>query len=293
MHSESGAMNKTVVFISHIAEEKEIAQGLKKLVETAFLNMVEVFVSSDPSSVGIGSRWLEEITCALKKTEVLIILASPDSVKRPWINFESGSGWTRDIPVIPLCHSGMTPATLPAPLSFLQAAIATEEKQLEAIFSRLATARGSMRPQLDYSPFIDIVKEFESSTLQHAEVSAQSAIPGTAGLSAHELATLVEIAGQTFSSGGKVDVFYVRESVRKAGYRKAAVSLALKMLERKGFVEISQESDWRHHDEYTAVRITERGWQWLEANHDKLSLKIDSGDLSAPSDQPASDDVPF
>jgi hypothetical protein len=187
----------------------------------------------------------------------------------------------------------MTPATLPAPLSFLQAAIATEEKQLEAIFSRLATARGSMRPQLDYSPFIDIVKEFESSTLQHAEVSAQSAIPGTAGLSAHELATLVEIAAQSYHSGEKVAVFEVKARVPKVGYREVAVSLAVNMLDRKGFVERSQESDWRHHEEYTAVRITERGWQWLEANHDKLSLKIDSGDLSAPSDQPASDDVPF
>jgi hypothetical protein len=96
---------KPIVFMSHITEEKEIAQALKKLVEKSFLNMIDVFVSSDPTSVELGQKWLDEISFHLTTCAVEIILASPKSVLRPWINFEAGSGWVRDIAVIPLCRA--------------------------------------------------------------------------------------------------------------------------------------------------------------------------------------------
>lgn len=108
-------MQKPLVFISHITTEKEIAIALKGLVEQAFLGMVDVFVSSDPNSIAMGGRWLNDITYGLKTCVIEIVLAGPSSVTRPWINFEAGAGWVRDIPVIPLCHSGMTPSVLPAP----------------------------------------------------------------------------------------------------------------------------------------------------------------------------------
>jgi hypothetical protein len=47
-------MPKPLVFISHITEEKDIAGALKVLVESAFLGMIEVFVSSDPTSIRLG-----------------------------------------------------------------------------------------------------------------------------------------------------------------------------------------------------------------------------------------------
>src|SRR5947209_10183307 len=144
-------MQRPLVFISHIMEEKEIALALKRLVESTFLNMIEVFVSSDPTSIKLGRKWLDEITHALKNCAVEIILASPESVKRPWINFEAGSGWIRDIPVIPLCHSNMVPSKLPAPLGSLQAATATEESQLKLIFPVLAQSVGCTLPHIDFT----------------------------------------------------------------------------------------------------------------------------------------------
>lgn len=75
-------MNPTRVFISHISEEKEIAQKLKQVIESSFLGLIEVFVSSDADSIRLGKKWLESITDALKKCKIEIILASPESVKR-------------------------------------------------------------------------------------------------------------------------------------------------------------------------------------------------------------------
>jgi hypothetical protein len=60
-------MRKPLVFISHITEEKEIAVALKDLVEATFLNMIDVFVSTDSKSIKMGRKWLDEITDALKK----------------------------------------------------------------------------------------------------------------------------------------------------------------------------------------------------------------------------------
>lgn len=290
---ESEAMTKPIVFISHITEEKEIAQALKQLVESTFLNMIEVFVSSDPTSIKLGKKWLDEITYALKNCAVEIIISSPESVKRPWINFEGGSGWVRDIPVIPLCHSEMVPSKLPAPLGSLQAATATEESQLKLIFPVLAEAVGSRLPEIDYSTFIGVVKDFESTSRQIQAMNARTPIANTDGLSPHELATLVEIAEQTFSPGEKVAIRFVRDSLEKAGHRGVAVALALKMLGRKNLVETSSETDWNGNDEYPVVRVADEGWHWLEANQDKLVLKVDTTKQQVVPAESTSGDILF
>ena len=48
-----------------------------------------------------GSKWLEEIDQALAAAVVLLVLCSPASLRRPWINFETGCGWIKRVP----CHS--------------------------------------------------------------------------------------------------------------------------------------------------------------------------------------------
>jgi hypothetical protein len=152
---------KALVFISHITEEKEIAILFKELIESSFLGMIEVFVSSDGESISMGQRWLDEITVALKECTIEIIICSPDSVNRPWINFEAGAGWIRNIPVIPLCHSGAEPNKLPAPLNLLQAAKATEISGLKLILPVLAQALNSKIPSVDFSDFVEKVRQFE------------------------------------------------------------------------------------------------------------------------------------
>jgi hypothetical protein len=153
---------KPLLFISHITEEKELAIAFKNLVESQFLGMLDVFVSSDENSIGMGQRWLDNITAALKSCAVEVILCSPQSIRRPWINFEAGAGWIRDIPVIPLCHSGIEPSQLPMPLNLLQAAKAAEIGSLKLVFPVLANALGAKCPSVDFSSFTDLVKEFET-----------------------------------------------------------------------------------------------------------------------------------
>ena len=156
------AADKPLVFISHITEEKEIAIAFKELIESSFLGMLEVFVSSDEDSIHMGQKWLDRISSGLRGCAIEIVLCSPKSINRPWINFEAGAGWVRDIPVIPLCHSGIEPSKLPMPLNLLQAAKANEIPSLKLIFPVLAQAIGAKTPNVDFSDFVEKVKEFES-----------------------------------------------------------------------------------------------------------------------------------
>lgn len=155
------AMQKLIVFLSHIHEEAELAGLVKDLIETAFLSLTEVFVSSDPGSIPYGQKWLDEITTNLKACSVELILCSPESIKRPWINFEIGGGWVRGIPVIPLCHSGLERSKLPVPLSLLQAANTTDRQDMNHALATIATALGSSAPTVEIGPFITAVQAFE------------------------------------------------------------------------------------------------------------------------------------
>ena len=77
-------MDKPVVFISHITEEREMALEFKKLISDSFLNMFEVFVSSDDGSVSGGSKWMNEISKALEKSNkeeiICLFLENPKLV---------------------------------------------------------------------------------------------------------------------------------------------------------------------------------------------------------------------
>jgi len=93
------SINKPTIFISHISEEKELATILKKHLENDFLELIEVFVSSDTESIFAGSNWLDSISSALRDACTELVLCSKASVNRPWINFEAGAGWMKKIPV--------------------------------------------------------------------------------------------------------------------------------------------------------------------------------------------------
>ncbi|APQ57702.1 hypothetical protein VK72_02455 [Paenibacillus polymyxa] len=155
-------MEKPKIFISHITEEKELAKIFKDLISKAFLGLPEVFVSSDSESILIGTKWLDEIDQALKDAEVILLLCSQHSVKRPWINFEAGAGWVKRIPVIPICHTDITPSALPIPLNMLQGIEASNKNGLEKVIKLVGQHLGtSLTPEVQYDKIISEIKEFE------------------------------------------------------------------------------------------------------------------------------------
>src|SRR5574340_179408 len=114
-------MSKPKIFISHIHEDAPLAHLLAKYIEQTFAKALEVFVSSDGTNILLRDKWMQQIEKALEESSLAIILASPNAVARPWINFEAGAAWMKGARVIPACVKGMAVSALPQPLSSLQA----------------------------------------------------------------------------------------------------------------------------------------------------------------------------
>jgi hypothetical protein len=156
-------MPKPVVFISHITEESVLAGILKQHITRDFLNLLEVFVSSDEVSILAGSKWLERIDEALGIACIELVLCSRASVVRPWINFEAGAGWMRKIPVVPVCHSGLLSSDLAMPLSALQGIQANQERGLRRLYALVASNLGSAEPQVQFNEMINNIISFENA----------------------------------------------------------------------------------------------------------------------------------
>jgi hypothetical protein len=107
---------------------------------------------------------------ALKRADVLIVLASPESVGRPWVNFEAGAVWLRGIPVIPLCHSGMAPEQLPVPLSMLQAVAVGDPDGLRKVYDTIAGKLKFDTPQVDFAAAAAELRALESRPAAKAAV---------------------------------------------------------------------------------------------------------------------------
>jgi hypothetical protein len=151
----------SVVFLSHTSIESEMADAVKALIVTAFPSIVEVFVSSDAETIAYGTRWPDRIEDALRRCVVQLVLCSPLSVVRPWINFEVGACWIRDIPVIPLCHSGLDRATLQPPLNVLQAGNLSDEEHVQRMLRTIAQRTGQAKPEVELKPFLELVRNLE------------------------------------------------------------------------------------------------------------------------------------
>jgi len=108
------------VFISFIHEEAGYASAVKVFLSQMFAEITP-FMSSDKFQVYAGEKWLDRIMEELASARVVLLMLSEKSVARPWVNFEAGAAWTRNIVAIPICYGALRKEQLPKPYSSLQA----------------------------------------------------------------------------------------------------------------------------------------------------------------------------
>jgi hypothetical protein len=111
----------TDVFISFVHEDQTVAEATRNLVTQELGLGSRVFLSSDKGRIYAGDDWLREITKALRRAKVVILMMSKRSVRRPWVNFEAGGAWMNDRVVIPCCYGNQSKGALPQPYSSLHA----------------------------------------------------------------------------------------------------------------------------------------------------------------------------
>lgn len=154
------------IFVSHVSGDAELAGALKDCIEEDFTSL-EVFVSSDSRSIDAG-EWLKQIKSGLAESKVVIVLCSPESVRRPWIAFEAGAAWlNKGTRLGLLCHSGMHQELLPNPFNSLQA-VRIDTKGLGWIYQQIK----DKFPKVKRMPSDDRV----NSAVRKLDVAVQSII---------------------------------------------------------------------------------------------------------------------
>jgi hypothetical protein len=127
------------LFVSHISEEAPVAKLLRESMSKDFIGLVEFFTSSDIGSINAGENWLVAVQKAIEDADGVIVLCSHASVHRPWVQFELGAAWMRQIPIYPVCHSGLSVADLPIPLSLRQGIELGTEAGMKRLYHAVAS----------------------------------------------------------------------------------------------------------------------------------------------------------
>lgn len=214
---------KPTLFISHISEEKEVAGLLKAFFENAFLGAIRVFVSSNEKSIPYGTRWLNQITDALQRCEMMLVLCSRKSVQRPWINYEAGFGSGRNVNVIPICYAGQDKGQLPAPLSFYQGLNLLDAGVLKILLEQIANAINMQCPAVDCTDLLEQIRQQEiryvfwddcNAAFERLETCAPGVVQALKACSAGESCTVTIV--------GRADILAF-ENLRKSLFADGAI----------------------------------------------------------------------
>ena len=92
------------------------------------------------------------------------------------------------------------------------------------------------------------------------------------GLKPHELTMLLMILENQITQDESVSIYSIKNDMDKAGFNSLAVSLAIRELQRKGFIETLKETDYNN-NEFSACKLTETGEKWAIENQDFFEFK--------------------
>ena len=104
-------------------------------------------------------------------------------------------------------------------------------------------------------------------------VAAMSEIENTAGLSNHEIATMVTIMSETVNPAEGLSVYLLKDKLGRSGYTAMAAGLAVESLIRKEMIERFVFNDHEQQESYPACRLMPKGIDWLLRNEDRFSMR--------------------
>ncbi len=153
------------VFISFIHEEGDVAEGVHRFIREILGKQASSFLASDRYQVFAGDQWLEKIKEELAEAEILVLMLSKASVKRPWVNFEAGAAWLANKKIIPVCFGGLDKGKLPKPYSSYQALDLYKQEDQYYLVVSIAKHLGIMTPPPCWIPGLSTSDDGKESDL--------------------------------------------------------------------------------------------------------------------------------
>ena len=136
------------------------------------------------------------------------------------------------------------------------------------------------------STIVERIKALRETEKRIEALAELPVLKPTEGLSDHEIVTLVTVAKTANVPGGNVSAHIVKRDCQRAGYTEIAVTLALRSLLRREYLESGTEYDDRGDQSWPVFRVTDAALDWLEANRNRLVLR-------RPPKKDEEGDVPF
>jgi beta-phosphoglucomutase-like phosphatase (HAD superfamily) len=125
------------LFLSHAVIDKELAAGVKRLIQEFSMGLIEVWQSSAIDGLKPGDILWDEVHENLTKSSKIITLVTPNSIDRPWLTYESGYvAGKQGAQVIPLLY-GLKKNELPSPLSAYVVYCGDDKTDLETLLVQL------------------------------------------------------------------------------------------------------------------------------------------------------------
>lgn len=109
----TGGKRKKRIFISFRSQDSGLAESLGKWIQDTFSKKCFAFVSN--KNINAGEVWQDEIMREIRTSDLLLVLCSPSSVTRPWVNFECGmaAASRKNRARVPVCYLGQRFEDLP------------------------------------------------------------------------------------------------------------------------------------------------------------------------------------
>ncbi len=123
------------IFISHATANARLAKTLAEALESLGAT---TFLSSRAGDIRADEDWWSGIKRALQEADAYIILLTPESTLRPWVNFEAGAAWFSEKQLLFVRVQALAPEDIPLPISSRQVYALDDGEQLEAILDILA-----------------------------------------------------------------------------------------------------------------------------------------------------------
>ncbi|MCK4306422.1 MAG: toll/interleukin-1 receptor domain-containing protein [Candidatus Eisenbacteria sp.] len=136
------------VFISHSAQDAQLAAGLVDLLKSALRLSAQDIRCTSVGGHGLpgGAQINEWIRHEVQTVPVLVGLVSKASMQSSYVLFELGARWGLEKPLIPLLAPGVEPEAMREPLASLNALSISNRQHLQQFVSDVATHL-SIRPE--------------------------------------------------------------------------------------------------------------------------------------------------
>lgn len=103
------------VFLSHATQDREMARELSQRLRS----WTGVSVHT-PEDISVGQAWSRRILDRIKKSDLMMVLLTPDSVRSPWILQEMGAAWGLDKKIAVVSTDAELASGLPFSLDKIQ-----------------------------------------------------------------------------------------------------------------------------------------------------------------------------